>query len=157
MMGPYGIIAGGVALIAALGGAYAGGRRDGAAIVRGGELKAAVAEQQLADAKQDAIDASAGLFQGAEQTRQQGVREIYPDTRTITERPIYSDRCIDPDGVRALDRAAAIANVADQPPAAGGTGPRCPRCSGRTRAQRDGRCSIASSSSTTSPAASAPR
>lgn len=50
--------------------------------------------------------------QTRETTRQTIVREIYRDVPSIITRPVYSNTCLDADGVRLLDRATDAANGA---------------------------------------------
>lgn len=68
---------------------------------------------------QGQIDATAQQHQAAEYARQSNVREIYHESQKIIERPVYRNVCIDADGVRLLDAAAATANGADLAPASG--------------------------------------
>jgi GAF domain-containing protein len=68
------------------------------------------------------IDAATQRAQVAELTRQTSVREIRHESEKIIERPVYSAVCIDADGVRLLDRAAATANIDDRAASAGSTG-----------------------------------
>ncbi|WP_333701174.1 hypothetical protein [Sphingobium yanoikuyae] len=76
------------------------------------------AAQKRADDARDAeraklqgqIDASAQQHQAAEYARQGAVREIYHESQKVIERPVYRNVCLDADGVRLLDRAAATAN-----------------------------------------------
>ncbi|MFH8652338.1 hypothetical protein ACH37Y_06440 [Sphingomonas paucimobilis] len=112
-------IAGGVLLfIALLAVAYIAGRRDGRAIADGKQaavdraVTAERAERETVVAQGDAAG------QARETDRQTHVREITRETNTITERPVYRNVCVDADGVRLLDRAAANANGDDpRPPA----------------------------------------
>ena len=111
---PYAI--GGVALLSvlALGGSYWLGRTDGQHIEQAAELKAEQAAQKQKDEDQALIDQSAGQHQAAENQRQSTVRDIYHDKETIVERPVYTNVCVDADGVRLLQKAANNANGAGQ-------------------------------------------
>lgn len=79
---------------------------------------AEVAAQKRADDAADAvrqqlqgqIDAAAIAAQNKEYQRQASVREIHNETIKIIDRPVYRNVCIDADGVRLLDHAAATAN-----------------------------------------------
>ena len=117
---PY-AIAGGVILgVAALGGAYIEGRMDGKHIEQAAEKRADDAAQKVRDQLQSQIDASAQQHQQTENLRQQGVREIDHEKETIVERPVYLNECLDADGVRLVQKAAALANGATgQPDPAG--------------------------------------
>ena len=118
---PY-AIAGCVILgVAALGGAYIEGRVDGRHIEEAAQSRADKAAQKVRDELQGQIDASAQQHQTTENGRQQTVREIDHEKETIVERPVYSERCFDADGVRLLQRAAANANGATGQSGASGT------------------------------------
>jgi len=112
---PYAIAGGVILTIAALGGSYVAGRMDGARIEQSSELKAERAAQKQKDADQRLIDQSATQHQQAENDRQQGVREIDHEKETIVERPVYTNVCVDADGLRILQKAANLANGAGQP------------------------------------------
>lgn len=114
-MNPW-LILGGVLAIA---GAYAGGRMDGRSIAQAGELKAERAAAQERARVQGEIERAAEASGTIEVGRQQDVREIYRETETIVERPVYAARCVDADGVRLLERAAAVADGAGGSAAAG--------------------------------------
>ncbi|MFC4256678.1 hypothetical protein GRI97_15865 [Altererythrobacter xixiisoli] len=73
-------------------------------------------EQRALQAK---IDAATARYQSAEYARQGNVREIYRESQSIVERPVYRNVCIDADGVSLLDRAAAAANGENIPGTAG--------------------------------------
>lgn len=115
-------IAGGILLfIALLAVAYIAGRRDGRAIADGKQAavdKAVEAERGKRESTVAQGDASG---QARETDRQTHVREITRETNTITERPVYRNVCVDADGVRLLDRAAAVANGDDPRPSTDGT------------------------------------
>lgn len=116
-------IVGGLALlIALLAACYIAGRRDGRAIADGQQAavdRAVAAERGKREAAVTKGDAAG---QARETDRQSHVREITRETNTITERPVYRNVCVDADGVRILDRAAAVANGDDPRPSAGGAG-----------------------------------
>lgn len=119
---PY-AIAGGVILgVAALGGAYFEGRMDGKHIEQSAQARADQAAQKVRDQLQGQIDASTQQGQATENGRQAGVREIDHEKETIVERPVYLTQCVDADGVRLLQKAAANANgPTGQPGAPGDT------------------------------------
>lgn len=121
MLNPYTMLGGALAVILALGGAYIGGRMDGARIAAGSELKAEQAAAKERDRLQGEIDGSAERHAGAEVQRQEKVREIYHETERVVDRPVYRNVCVDADGVRLLDRAADLANSAGVVKPAGGT------------------------------------
>ncbi|MFN3675818.1 MAG: hypothetical protein ACK4TC_07535 [Sphingomonas pseudosanguinis] len=116
-------VAGGLLLFVALiAVAYIAGRRDGRAIADGKQAavdRAVAAERGKREAAVAKGDAAG---QARETDRQTHVREITRETNTITERPVYRNVCVDADGVRILDRAAAVANGDDPRPSAGGAG-----------------------------------
>lgn len=58
----------------------------------------------------------------AEQARQSNQREIVRESERIVERPVYRSVCVDADGVRLLDRAAANANGEPSAASAGAAG-----------------------------------
>ncbi len=102
--------------------AYIAGRTDGRAIADGKQAaaeRAAAAERGKRETKVAAGDVAG---QVRETARQNQVREIIRETNTISERPIYRNVCVDADGVRALDRAAAVANGGDPGASAGDAG-----------------------------------
>jgi hypothetical protein len=107
---PY--LAGAVAigLIASHGCAYVKGRGAGAASVQAKYAKAVDKAGKAIAKAQTRIDAIGTA--GTEASTQQGQenRSIYHETLRIIERPIYSTRCVDADGVGLFDRAAANAN-----------------------------------------------
>lgn len=116
-------IAGGVLLfITLLAIAYVAGRRDGRSIADG---KQAAVDRALAKERgkrEAAVAQGDAAGQARENDRQTRVREITRETNTITERPVYRNVCVDADGLRILDRAAAVANGENPRPPAGGTG-----------------------------------
>lgn len=111
----------GAALAACLAGVggFAYGTRVGVAQEQAAQKRAIDAAEAERSKLQGQIDASAQRHQSAEYARQASVREIYHDTQQIIERPVYSNVCVDADGVRLLDRAAATANGEGVAPAAG--------------------------------------
>ncbi|MFT3967098.1 MAG: hypothetical protein QM690_14555 [Sphingobium sp.] len=110
-----------MAAVAGVGG-FAYGTRVGTVMEQAAQKRADDAAEKVRQQLQAQIDASATQHQSAEYARQEQVREIYRETNTITERPIYSSICVDADGVRLLDRAAAVANGEPVAAPAGGTG-----------------------------------
>jgi hypothetical protein len=118
----------------ALAGALAACLAGGTGYLHG--MNVGEAREQAAQAREDkAIAAATRKLQGqldaageqhaaAETARQGQVREIVRESKTIVERPVYRNVCVDADGVRLLDRAAAVANGAQlQPAPAGSPGP----------------------------------
>ncbi|MEJ2002997.1 MAG: hypothetical protein P8X77_16755 [Maritimibacter sp.] len=87
------------------------GTRIGVAQERAAQKRVDDAAQAMRERLQDQIDASAERARAAEYARQSSVREIYHESQKVVERPVYRNVCIDADGVRLLDRAAAIANA----------------------------------------------
>lgn len=115
-------IAGGVLLfVALLVGAYIAGRRDGRAIADGEQAAADRAVAKERGKREGAVAQGDASGQARETDRQTHVREITRETNTITERPVYRNVCVDADGVRLLDRAAAVANGDDSSPSSDGT------------------------------------
>lgn len=68
------------------------------------------------------IENAALLHLQADQQRQTINREIVRESSQIVERPVYRTQCVDADGVRLLDRAAAAANGHSGAPAGAATG-----------------------------------
>lgn len=115
-------IAGGILLfIALLAVAYIAGRRDGRAIADGKQAAVDRAVEKERGKRETAVAQGDAAGQARETDRQTQVREITRETNTITERPVYRNVCVDADGVRILDRAAAVANGDDPRPSADGT------------------------------------
>jgi hypothetical protein len=77
------------------------------------------ARETLRQQTQGRIDTSAQAHQAREYARQTTVRDIYHESEKIIDRPVYGAACIDADGVRLLDRAAATANGQREPDPAG--------------------------------------
>ncbi|SLK09618.1 hypothetical protein [Novosphingobium mathurense] len=92
-------------------GGFAYGTRIGLAQERAAQKRADDAADAVRRKLQGQIDASAERAQAAEFARQSSVREIYHESQKVIERPVYRNVCIDADGVRLLDRSAAIANA----------------------------------------------
>lgn len=118
---PYTYLAGGLAFLAALAGAYAYGRSDGRALERDARVraeKALVAERDRRTAALAQADSNAAT---AEIERQTTTREIRHEVERIIDRPVYRNVCIDADGLRILDNATAAANGDDPRAPAGDT------------------------------------
>jgi pectin methylesterase-like acyl-CoA thioesterase len=122
---PWVWLAGALALLGMLLGAYGSGRSDGRAIevAKQAAVDAAVRKEQAKRAV--IVDQAGAAAERRETERTANVREIYRETNTITERPVYRNVCVDADGVRLLDQAAAVANGGDpeRVPAAAREGP----------------------------------
>jgi hypothetical protein len=116
-------LVGAIALLLAIGGAYWFGRGDGLAIEKGKQaaVERAIAEER-AKREEHVDQVGAGAVQ-VEAARTNTMTEVRHEIERITvDRPVYRNVCIDADGVRALDRAAAAANGEDpgiRPAAAG--------------------------------------
>lgn len=111
-----GYIMGAIALLGVAGSitGYIVGRSDGASINEAGHAKAAAAVEK--DRKEREADVAKGEEAGQVQEvqRDAATREVYREIqRIIPGDPVYVDRCLTADGVRALDRAAANANGED--------------------------------------------
>ena len=104
------LLAGALAACVAGIGGFAYGTRIGAAQEQAAQKRADDAAEIVRRQLQDKIDASGEQEQATEYARQTNVREIYHDSETIIDRPVYRNVCIDADGVRLLDRAADVAN-----------------------------------------------
>lgn len=114
-------MAGGILLfIALLAAAYIAGRRDGRAIADGKQAAVDRAVEKERGKREAAVAGGDAAGQARETDRQTHVREITRETNTITERPVYRNVCVDADGVRILDHAAAVANGDDPEPSANG-------------------------------------
>jgi hypothetical protein len=93
--------------------AYVLGRTDGAAIVRGEQAAVNDAldqERGRREGQLQKVDAGGAML---ELERQAEVREIVRYVPQIIDRPVYRNVCVDGDGMRLLDRAAAAANGID--------------------------------------------
>ena len=123
---PYLTLIGAIVAVALLAAAYIAGRRDGRAIADG--KQAAVERAVKAERDKRETNVATGETAGAakETDRQEKVREVYRETNTVTERPVYRNVCVDADGVRLIDRATAIANGDDPGASAGQTGEPAP-------------------------------
>jgi Ni/Co efflux regulator RcnB len=112
------------AIVAAalLAGTYAYGRSDGRAIERDKQAEARKAVEADRKQREQRVDQVAGGAAAAETQRQDTVREIYRESHTVTERPVYRNVCVDADGMRLLDRAAGAANGADPGSGSAGAG-----------------------------------
>jgi Flp pilus assembly protein TadB len=98
-----------MACVAGIGG-FAYGVNVGSAQEKAAQKRADDAAEAERAKRQAAIDASTEQHQAAEYDRQANTREITREVATIIERPVYRSTCLDADGVRLLDRAAAVAN-----------------------------------------------
>jgi hypothetical protein len=85
--------------------------RDRAASAQQAEIDRANAERDRLRAQ---IQTAAIKHMQADQARQATNREIIRESSQIVERPVYRAQCLDPDGVRLLDRAATAANGANR-------------------------------------------
>ncbi|PXA89998.1 hypothetical protein DMC47_28095 [Nostoc sp. 3335mG] len=126
MIRPYLAMIAALVAVALLATAYIAGRRDGRAIA---DSKQAAVERAV-KAERDKREANVATVEAAgaakETERQEKVREIYRETNTVTERPVYRNVCVDADGLRLIDRATAIANGDDPGEPAGPTGSPAP-------------------------------
>lgn len=119
---PYLAIIGAVVAVALLAAAYIAGRRDGRAIADGKQAAIEKAVKAERDKRETAVATTEAAGAARETDRQEKVREIYRETNTITERPVYRNLCVDADGVRLIERATGIANGVDPGAPAGSTG-----------------------------------
>lgn len=110
---PYLAIVGAVVAVALLAAAYVAGRRDGRAIADGKQAAVEKAVKAERDKRETAVATTEAAGAAKETDRQEKVREIYRETNTVTERPVYRNLCVDADGVRLIERATAIANGVD--------------------------------------------
>ena len=112
-----------IAALLAVIGAYAFGRHDGRQIEVAAHLAAASASSSAASSVRAELHGRIAELTTevttAEQQRQSSVREIRHETERVIERPVYSELCVDPDGVRILTTAAGIANGQGRPIPAG--------------------------------------
>lgn len=97
------------ACLAGIGG-YVHGTGVGRAQEQASQQRAYAAAQAATRKLQVQLDAATEASASKELTRQENVRTITRESKTIIERPIYSTVCVDADGVRLLDRAAENAN-----------------------------------------------
>jgi hypothetical protein len=100
-------------------GGYAYGVHVGTAQEQAAQKARDDARETLRQQAQGRIDTSAQAHQAREYARQTTVRDIYHESEKIIDRPVYGAACIDADGVRLLDRAAATANGQREPDPAG--------------------------------------
>ena len=140
MIHPYAILGGALGGLLLLIGTYFYGRNDGAQIqiAKYTAVADAVAKER---AKHEAVvDDGNTAGQGQETARATASKEVYREIQTIVDRPVYRAGCVDADGVRALDRAAAIANGEDprQPAGPPAEGPAIAPQSGRNTGRGDG-------------------
>lgn len=107
-------------------GAGAGGYIHGLDVGRQRERAAARKDIDAATAARDRLrtllEQAALKHLEADQGRQSNQREIVRESERIVERPVYRSQCVDADGVRLLDRAAANANGEPTAASAGGAG-----------------------------------
>ena len=109
-MSPYALLGGAIGAVLLFGGAYVTGRADGKAIEVGAQARADKAVEKERAAHQLIVDQLNTGGQEQETARATSVREIFHETRTVTERPVYRNVCVDTDGVRLLDKAWGVAN-----------------------------------------------
>lgn len=103
-------LGGAIGALLLLAGVYWFGRGDGQAIERDKQAAAARAIAEERARREERVDqVGAGATQ-AEAVRSTSMTEVRHEIERITERPVYRNVCIDADGVRALDHAAAAAN-----------------------------------------------
>lgn len=124
LMNPYAILGGALGGLLLLIGAYFYGRSDGRAIEVGAQARVDRAIEIERKAHQAVVDAGNLAGQEAEGARASSVKEIYHETNTVTERPVYRNVCVDTGGVQLLDRAWSVANGEhpEQPAGQAGTG-----------------------------------
>jgi hypothetical protein len=128
MIGGGYLAAGALALSVASGiGGYFHGLETGEARERADNQRAIDKANAARDRLRELIEQAALKHLQAEQTRQSTSREIIRDSQKILERPVYRNQCVDADGVRLLDRAAANAN---------GDNPAAPAVASTTPAER---------------------
>ncbi|MGW8190172.1 hypothetical protein [Sphingomonas hankookensis] len=119
---PYLAIVGAVVAVALLAAAYIAGRHDGRAIANGKQAAVEKAVKAEREKRETAVAVTEAAGAAKETDRQEKVREIYRETNTVTERPVYRNLCVDADGVRLVERATAIANGDDPSGVAGAPG-----------------------------------
>ena len=128
---PYLTLIGAAVAVALLAAADIAGRRDGRAIADGKQAAVEQAVKAERD-KRDAVVATGETAGAAKETeRQEKVREIYRETNTITDRPVFRNVCVDADGVHLIERATAIANGDDTGEPAGPAGDPAPAAAQR--------------------------
>lgn len=121
-MKPYLYLGGALVAIAMLAAAYLFGRSDGKAIEVAAQARVEAAVKVEREQRETKLDLVGGAAATKETARVENVREIYRESHTITERPVYRNVCVDADGMRLLDQAANVANGEDPGGAAAGTG-----------------------------------
>ena len=99
--------------VALLIGAYFYGRSDGKAIELAAQARVDAAVRVEQEKRGALVDQLGGLAAQQETARSGNVREIYRVSSTVTEKPVYRNVCVDADGVRLLDQAAAVAGGED--------------------------------------------
>lgn len=120
MIGGGPLAAGALLLAAASGlGGYFHGLDTGRMREREAQREAVDAALAARDRLRGQIEQAALLHLQADQLRQSTNREIVRESSQIIERPVYRNRCVDVDGVRLLDRAAAAANGEPAPSPSG--------------------------------------
>ncbi|WP_337846824.1 hypothetical protein [Sphingomonas sp.] len=110
-----GYLLGGVALLGVAGtvGGYLFGRSDGTAIEQAAQARADQAVAKDREEREGEVTKGEEAGQVAEVARSTQTKEVYREIeRVIPGDPVYVDRCLTADGVRALDRAVGIANGA---------------------------------------------
>jgi hypothetical protein len=115
---PYIMIGGGLLFVAAIGSAYLKGDSVGANRVIARDAKAMANATKAMNRAQGVIEDIASAAAPKETARQDIVREIYHEATTIMQRPAMQLPCLDPDGVRLVDRAVANANGGSGTPVA---------------------------------------
>ncbi len=114
MTGPTGLLVRGVAVLALLVAAFFAGDKIGANRVIARQAKVA-ARIEAARVRIDAQGHRLARAAAARNAQREIVtREIYRALPTTVDRPVYRNLCIDDDGVRLLERAAANANGVDR-------------------------------------------
>lgn len=140
MMNPYVMLRGALGGLLLLIGTYFYGRNDGAQIeiAKQAAVERAVEKQRLKN--EAGVDDGNVAGQAAEGVRSSDTKEIYREVQRIVDRPVYRNVCVDADGVRSLQRAAAISNGESPGQPDGDTpadpGPAIPR--GRDAGRGDG-------------------
>lgn len=110
-MNPWLALTAGASAIALLAGAYFGGRHDGAAVERDKAAAIATATAKLRADREQLMDKLGAAAADRETRRQLDVKEIVRESTRIVDRPVYRNVCVDADGVRLLDAAAAAAGA----------------------------------------------
>lgn len=121
MMNPYAILGGALGGLLLLIGAYFYGRNDGKMIEQGAQARVERAVAKERAKNEAAADDGNVAGQSAEMARSSNTKEVYREVQKFIDRPVYGVGCIDADGVRVLERAAANSNGKDTGQPAGGT------------------------------------